>query len=104
MSEYWKSSRGLRESTYVGEVNGEVKVYFAICDEARWRTSTSKNPSNGCSNPCVLRETPRANPYGTARLRSSGGWLRMRSSPDSVMNRRMSIVAGRTRPFWARCS
>jgi hypothetical protein len=33
MSEYWKSSRGLRESTYVGEVNGEVKVYFAICDE-----------------------------------------------------------------------
>ena len=46
----------------------------------------------------------RQTPMGRQRLRSSGGWLRMRSSPGSVMNRRMSIVAGRTRPFRARCS
>ena len=69
-----------------------VVASFAAALAAKQATASSKNPSKRCSNPCVPRETLRANPYGTARLRSSGDWLRMRSSPGSVMSRIIPFV------------
>ena len=71
MSEYWKSSLGLRESTYAGEVNGEVKVYFAICDEKTLEDEYSQESLEGVHElldlfvrevrtACTPRPAPRA--------------------------------------------
>jgi hypothetical protein len=79
MSEYWKSSLGLRESTYVGEVNGEVKVYFAICDEKTLEDEYSQESLEGVHEllDLFVREvrtacTPRPAPRAAPRFASFG--------------------------------